>query len=92
MSDDTPKMTPNNGKNVSDRNETQRTQAQVESSLRSLMACEAVQAVRDDLNNLRQQRQAARITALFNRLEESDRFGREFGLASGAFTQTKSEE
>lgn len=85
MSDDTPKMTPNNGKNVSDRNETQRTQAQLESSLRSLMACEAVQAVRDDLNNLRQQRQATRITALFNRSR--------FGIwESGAFTRAKSEE
>ena len=46
----------------------------------------------DMLNNLRQQRQAARITAAFNRLEESGRFGREFGLASGAFTRAKSEE
>jgi hypothetical protein len=67
MSDDTPKVTPTEGKDELDQIETQRTQEQLESSLKSLMACEAVQAVRDDLNNWHQRRRAARITAAFKR-------------------------
>ena len=53
MSNDKPKMTPIEGKDEPDRIE------QVESSLRVLMACKAVQDVRDDLNNWHQRRRGA---------------------------------